>query len=203
MWGWCHGCSGRKSRAFCITHPSDKWAEHELIQAGQKNSTFHRCHSCEWPTSTDHPGCFSQGETDRGNAFPHRSGAVLQKCTVQAVPSIASRLVEAVLLILRVFGVEVFSSQTFIRSSRLNVAKSPFKHIRILSRNTTNTSSVVLCCKGICRQSSQPLLFPLRPPPPLPLTSLPARQTEWAISEVSVIFKRIKQQYYLSIPNSN
>lgn len=34
--------SGREMKASCITYPSDQWAQHELIQTGQKNSTFHR-----------------------------------------------------------------------------------------------------------------------------------------------------------------
>lgn len=29
-------------RVSCVTYPSDKRAQHELIQTGQKNSTFHR-----------------------------------------------------------------------------------------------------------------------------------------------------------------
>lgn len=39
---WWHSvCQGNQSLS-CVTYPGDKWAQHELIQAGQKNSTLHR-----------------------------------------------------------------------------------------------------------------------------------------------------------------
>ncbi len=110
MRGWYQSV-GQEIRAWCITHPSDKWAQHELIKTGQKNSTFHRSQGCGWLISTEYPSCFNQEEKDEqpGHYIFFRSEPVLQKCTVQAVPSILFKLIQYFLWALR-FRLSAFSS---------------------------------------------------------------------------------------------
>lgn len=57
----------QEMRASRITHPSDKWAQHELIQTRQKNSTLHGHRGCGWSVRAEYPSCF---EGDQAGSDP-------------------------------------------------------------------------------------------------------------------------------------
>lgn len=97
---WDHSV-WQEIRASCITYPSDKWAQHELIQTGQKNSTLHRYQGCGWSIST---AVSDQEKTGKqpGIYIFFRNESVLQKCSIQVVPSILYKLVGGFILALRV-----------------------------------------------------------------------------------------------------
>ena len=162
---------------FCISYPSDKRAQHELVQAGQKHSTLHRYQGCVG----EYPSCVNQKKRTGNNYIFCRSEASLQECTLQIVPSILLKLVENVLSALRFScgfhaqtPLDTVLSATSGTQCRLNVSKSVFKPspVRILSRNSMHPDIL-----------PAPLLLqrhlPSTPPPPQtppPPPSFPARQ---------------------------